>query len=196
MHSILRTPLVLVLAATVVCACSTDTKPADRPVTPADAPAAEPVIHVSEQKLAGGAETPEGLIDSAFAALQRRDEDALARLMITRDEFDRIIYPEYALHYPIAKDPRPEVKKLVGYLHFQSAAKSLRRLVANFGGHRFTWDSVAWRDGIKQFRSYQIREGTVVFARDDEGQSAEFTAFGSIIRRDGRCKFMSYLDHD
>jgi hypothetical protein len=197
----MRTPILHLSSAYVLLAvislglpgCGNDTTPGNDPAPSTTESQSAPAP--STMQLQHGAGSVEELINAAFEALAAGDTTRLASLMITREEFEEIIYPEFGAHYPTANDPRPETRTWLTDMHFLNANKGFRTTLARFGGKHLRMVDVTYDEGVKDFGSYTISEGTVVTAQLGDS-TVQIRALGSIIHRDGQFKFMSYRDKE
>lgn len=153
-------------------------------------------LETNTMRLQGAAGSIDALVKSALDAYAAGDTAALQRLMITEQEFDRYLYPEFGRHYPAAQDTSAQAREFVRDNHMLSAAKGLRKSLKEFGGRRMELMSVGFRDGAKRFSTYTIHEGTEVKVRLEDSEEAELAALGAIVEMDGRYKLLSYRDRE
>jgi hypothetical protein len=146
-------------------------------------------------RLQYGYSSPVELIDSLLQAVAVRDTATLADLAVSSTEWKEILFPEMGLHYPGARDSRPEIRDMIGELHFGSSQKGLRRLLRDYGGVRLRRLSMDMIGDTLHFPSYTIYDGTdlVVNGPDGEGR---VTFVGSIVEKDGVWKLLSYRETD
>jgi hypothetical protein len=138
--------------------------------------------------LAAGAESPEALTRALFAALEANDSTAARALAITPGEFAW-------LYYPHTKWTRPpyEMGPALVWLQLGAASdKGLVRLMRRYGGRPLRLDSLLCPDTAVTEGPNAVLEGCLVrFAVPDSAVRAR-RIFGSLLRRDGRYKFVSY----
>lgn len=146
--------------------------------------------------LHGGAGSIDELMSKAMTALEHRDTAMLNDLMITRQEWEKSLYPEFGVYYPAARDPRPEVREFLWSNHSMSSDKALRRSLARNAELRLTLDSVRFEDTVQVFPSYTIHQGTVADAHDRERKAHELRCFGSIVEMNGVYKLLSFRDRN
>lgn len=147
-------------------------------------------------RLQGAAGSIDALVKSAIDAYAAGDTVALQRLLITAEEFDRYLYPEFGQHYPAARDTSVQAREFVRENHMRAAAKGLRKSLKELGGRRMELISVGFRDGAKRFSTYTIHEGTEVKVWLEDGSEGDLPALGSIVEMDGRYKLLSYRDRE
>ena len=145
--------------------------------------------------LDGGYGSPEELIDTMLAALERRDTATLERLLITEAEWDAIIYPEMGLHYPDARDKRPEIADLFAELHRGSTRKGMLRALRDYGGRSLRRTALTFAGASHDYISYTTREGTEIVVAPHDGDAPETLRFaGTIVAKDGRHKLLAFRD--
>jgi hypothetical protein len=189
--SILRTIAAVTLACAVP-ACATN----DAPESIARPAPLNGAIGRSTGVLVGGASSPRALVESALAAFRSRDTVALARLLVTRDEFMSVVYPELGAHYAAARDTRTETMRFLWQNQALNAQKGMRKALREIGGKELKVMSIEFTGGVKEFPSYRLYEGTEVTVGVRPGSTATLYALGSMIEQSGRFKLMSYRDLD
>lgn len=184
--------LVAATLTTAVVACG-DGSDAPAPSRPDRLRGAIGAAEGSLESLAG---SPRELVEQALTAFERRDTAALVELLVDRDEFMRIVYPELGAHFAAARDTRSETKAFLWETQRLNALKGMRKALREVGGEKLELVSIEFREGEKRFPSYRLFEGTQVRVRDSSGASATLHALGSIIERERRYKLMSFRDLD
>lgn len=147
-------------------------------------------------QLSESAGSIDALIKEALNAYAGNDTATLQRILITQKEFDTYLYSEFGKHYPAARDTSTQVREFIWNNHTLSAAKAMRKSLRELGGQEMELVSVNFRDGIKDFGSYKIHEGTNVKVRLKDGDEADMVALGSIVEMNGRYKLLSYRDRE
>jgi len=137
----------------------------------------------------------EELIDALLAATARLDTTTLADLAISAEEWKEILYPEMGLHYPGARDSRPEIRDMIGELHFGASLKGLRRLLRDYGGRRLQRRSLEFTGDTLRFPSYTIYEGPDLRVSGPDGEG-RVTSVGSIVEKNGVWKLLSFRETD
>lgn len=181
--------------ALVLASCTSRTEPASG--MKARASAAGIGVPVSSAvQLSESAGSVDALVKEALNAYAGSDTATLERMLITQQEFDNYLYPEFGRHYPAARDTGRQVREFIWNNHMLSAAKAMRKSLRELGGQRMELISVNFKDGVKDFGSYKIHEGTEVKVRLNDGDDAEMMALGSIVEMNGRYKLLSYRDRE
>lgn len=152
-------------------------------------PVGAPVDH---PRLGGGEHSSEALVQAALEALGKRDTVRLRELMISREEFYDYLYPEYALHFPIAADTSQHTKKFVGDMHFLNAEKGLGKALRTLGGKKMKLVSLAFGDSLLPFTTYLIHQETQPRVRMENGSELDVEVIGSIVEMDSVYKLLSY----
>ncbi|NOT45121.1 MAG: hypothetical protein HOP14_11020 [Acidobacteria bacterium] len=132
---------------------------------------------------------PEAAARAVLEAIERRDEDALARLALSEQEFRDHVWPEL----PAA---RPERNLPFSYVWGdlrQKSALALAATLARHGGRHYDLLDLRFPGGVTTYPSYAVHRDTVLRVRDDSGTEQELSLFGSMLEQDGRWKVFSYV---
>jgi hypothetical protein len=143
-------------------------------------------------RLANGQASFEALAQVALDALARKDQATLERLALSREEFERHVWPEL----PAA---RPKTNLTVNFVWSDVALRSraqLARLLQEFGGQRFSLVKVSHRGKVVRYPSHTAYSDMQILVQDDEGQQRKLPLFGTIIEMDGRFKIYSFAAYD
>lgn len=146
--------------------------------------------------LMGGRPSADSLVAAVLDGLGRSDTALLKELLVTRDEYMKVIYPELGKHWPGARDSRPEIADALWTNHAGNAMKGLRRALRDLGGRELSVKRVEFADGTKEYVSYTTHEGTIVTAADARGKEQKIGVIGSIVEKDGVFKLLSYRDRE
>ncbi|MEP7220446.1 MAG: hypothetical protein ABI876_16090, partial [Bacteroidota bacterium] len=93
-------------------------------------------------RLANGERSQDGLARAALAAFSAGDTATLERLLISRDEFERYIYPELGMRYVAARDMRPEARSFIWENQVMNSTKGLERGLRDLSGHHMELERV------------------------------------------------------
>lgn len=140
-----------------------------------------------------GSGSADELIDRLLQATAELDTATLADLAVSAAEWKEILYPEMGLHYAGARDSRPEIRDMVGELHFGTSLKGLRRLLRDYGGVRLQRRSLTVTGDTLHFPSYTIYQGIDLLVSGPDGEG-RVTFLGSIVEKDGVWKLLSYRE--
>jgi hypothetical protein len=138
--------------------------------------------------LAGGAASPEALTRALLAALAGADTATLRALAITPGEFAWLYYP----HTRWTRPPYEMGPELVWLQVRANSEKGLTRLARRYGGQRLRFGALACPDSAATEGPNTILEGCRVTFAVADSAPRELRLFGSLLRRDGRYKFVSY----
>jgi len=126
---------------------------------------------------------------AVLEALAARDEEALTRLALTKDEFEEIVWPTLRVS-------RPEVGMPLDYVWRDTYVKSrgyLARTLADYGGKRFTLVRLEFQGETTEHPGYSVSRKTRLVVKDEAGQERTIRVFGSMIRQAGKSKVYSYI---
>lgn len=133
--------------------------------------------------------SPEALAAAVLDALAERDRDRLAGLALDGQEFRDVVWPELP-------SSRPERGVPVSYAWAdlrQKSSNALRRLVARWGGRRFTLLGVAWDGETTDYGAYLVHRETRLRLLDETGREVEMHLYGSTLVRGNEHKVFSYV---
>ena len=131
----------------------------------------------------------EALAAAVLDALADNDRDRLAALALDGQEFRDVVWPELP-------SSRPERGVPVSYAWAdlrQKSSNALRRLVARWGGHRFTLLGVAYGGETTDYRTYRVHRETRLRVRDESGREMEMAFYGSTLVRGDEHKVFSFV---
>lgn len=146
--------------------------------------------------LANGRSSIDSLLAAALDGIRQNDTATLKSLLITREEYLNIIYPELGKHWSGARDMRPEISDVLWTNHAGNSMKGLRRALRDLGGRDLKLEKVEFADGEKEYVSYVTHEGTVLTVKDGKGKNYRIGAIGSIVEKDGVFKLLSYREQE
>ena len=139
--------------------------------------------------LANTRPSPEALAAAVLDALADQDADGLAALALDGREFRDVVWPELP-------SSRPERGVPVAYawadLH-QKSSNALRRLLARWGGRRFTLLGVAWDGETTDYGPYLVHRETRLRLLDETGREVEMHLYGSTLVRGDEHKVFSFV---
>lgn len=151
-------------------------------------------LPANDRPLTGGKSSARELVEAAVTAFEKKDTATLRDLIVTRPEFMEILYPEYGMHFPAARDMREETKEFLWENQILGTAESMTKGIALLEGKRYRVVGIAATDTLS-FTSYSISEGTAATLAGNDG-TMEFKGLGAILEKNGRFKLLSYRDPD
>lgn len=141
-------------------------------------------------ELSGGASSLTDLAQELLAAVDARDEYALAALRLTKHEFAVICWPEFP-------ESRPITHITVDDAWMFSATQSqagASRTVGLYGGRNLELERIE-TDGPFAYRNFVRHRNVVLVVRDvDRGEEIRLRFVPSVIERHGRFKALLYKD--
>jgi hypothetical protein len=138
--------------------------------------------------LAGGAASPEALTRELLSSLQSNDTSTLRALVISPAEFAWLYYP----HTKWTKPPYEMGAELVWLQVSLSSEKGLVRLVRRYGGRALRLEALTCPDAAHVEGPNLVTEGCQVRFAVADSVPRELRLFGSLLKRDGLYKFVSY----
>ena len=139
--------------------------------------------------LANTRPSAEALAAAVLDALADGDADRLAGLALNGQEFRDVVWPELPASRPERGVP---VSYAWGDLR-QKSSNALRRLVARWGGHRFTLLDVAYDGETTDYGAFRVHRETRLRVRDENGQEIEMHFYGSTLVRGDEHKVFSFV---
>lgn len=195
----------LLMLCAVLMACSTSEAAHSNPARPWRQPGdvVDSILPMAEYErrfrigtepvttLGGGAADREQLARAFLAAVADHDSLALQELVVTRDEFAWLLFPQHRYREePYALDP--------GVLWMQvttASRKGRSRVLDRHGGQRLAFRALACTADTLQLRPGPARAWTDCRLEFQAGDTLlTRRMFGSIIERDGRAKFLGYAN--
>ena len=139
--------------------------------------------------LANTAPSPEALAVAVLDALAAADPDRLAALALNGREFRDVVWPELPAS-------RPERGVPVSYAWAdlrQKSSNALRRLVARWGGRRFTLLEVGYDGETTDYGTFRVHRETRLRVLDETGRELEMHFYGSTLVRGDDHKVFSFV---
>lgn len=184
--------LALIVLSLVAAACGGNHEPSDDSA----ARVGRATLLASGPRLHGGARSAYELVRAALVSFEARDTAALMNLLVSREEFLGVIYPELGMHYPVANDTRAETQAFLWENQTLGSIKGMMKALRELGGERMELKRITFEEGVKRFRTYTIHEGTRVSVQLVNGEEADMLALGSIVEMGGVYKLLTYRDRD
>lgn len=163
-----RTPTRAIVAVVGALACTACT----------DASARVPVANTYE--------SPQALAEAVLDAVAMNDPAALHALRVTREEYERHLWPEM----PDAADGVPF--GFVWGLNQSRSRRSVRKVLEEFGGRRFELVSITFSEEPETYSSYTLHYGAnLVVRRVPDGRVGRLKVMDVVLEMDGRWKLMN-----
>jgi hypothetical protein len=142
--------------------------------------------------LSGGASSVDELVERFLAALHARDRADLDALRVSEAEYRSIIVPGSV---EPGKPPQVLAEDALQYFWTEMSQKSAAHrdaILQRFGGRPLGRVRYGFEKGEHRFAGYNAYRKLVVVLRDEHGAEVEVRT-GSIVERDGRFKFASFI---
>jgi len=134
----------------------------------------------------GFSESAEDLIREALSAVERGDGEALGALLVTREEYETVLWPELP-------DRQYTPFEFVWSLASTNNRKGLRQLLSGYGGMRLELVSVTF-DGEPEVHDHftLYPDVRVRVRRPDDGAEGTLPSFDVLVKVGGGWKLMNY----
>jgi hypothetical protein len=143
-------------------------------------------------QLQGGASSREALVESFLLGLRERDSALLDALCVTEDEYRELIIPGHVAKGRPPQVLSPEASEYFWETLHQKSLSHRDGLLARFGGRRLQTRETSFEKGIGEYAGHRVYKRLSVLVSDENGHVEEIRT-GSIIERDGRFKFASFI---
>ncbi|MCL4214601.1 MAG: hypothetical protein KJZ74_11845 [Gemmatimonadales bacterium] len=140
--------------------------------------------------LTGGADTPERLARTLLTAVAAHDTAGVRALVLSRAEFAWLYYP----HTRFVAPPYELGPELAWLTHAAESGKGERRLLARFGGHALGVVALDCPGSITDEGPNRVIGGCEMRFTDGAESPRRLRLFGALLYRDGRYKFLSYVN--
>ena len=125
-----------------------------------------------------------------MSALARQDTTALARMVISREEFAWLYYPTTSQGLP----PYDLEPALLWRMLVERSDRGVRRALQKFGGQKLHFVGYDCGSGSSREGDNTIWGPCTVRFTGPSGDSVSLRFFSQIIGRGGRYKFLSYAN--
>lgn len=165
------------LTLVLLCAISCSQIPADRP---------PPRLRHAQPSM-------EALGRQVLRALRDEDKQALMDLALSKDEFEKFIWPELPVSNPKTNVPIDFVWNEL----YRRSVSHLARILQDLGGRKVSLVRVRHRGEITEYRTHTAYPDMEVLLRDEQsGEEKEYPLFGTLVEMDGVFKIYSYAPYD
>ncbi len=143
---------------------------------------------VSEAAFSGGESSVEALGRGVVRALLQADTAALADLRVTRNEHDRLLWPEFPASQ---QEPPVPVDWAWENLEMRNGG-AVFELLHRYSGGEVEFESAECRGATQSFETFVIHDDCYVLLRDAGGKRLRDQPFRSVVVRDGIHKVIRY----
>ena len=141
-----------------------------------------------ESPLANARTSSEALGRAALAAVTANDEETLSALMITRDEYETLLWPSLP-----DRDQMPF--EFVWSLTGPRSRKARRAVLEEYGGLALELVEVDLGEDVETYEGFALyREARMTIRRTDTGQVGTFPLMDVLVFMGGGWKFLNYAE--
>lgn len=143
-------------------------------------------------RLQGGASSVDELIQEFLQALRDDDPKALHALRVTETEYRELIVPGNVAEGDPPQVLSAEASEYFWQLMDQKSAYHEKSLLGRHGGRSYTVNGYSFEKGHKTYAGHQAWRRLALDVVAEDGTQNDIRT-GSIIERDGRYKFVSFI---
>ena len=138
--------------------------------------------------LANARKTPEALAEVALAAVTAEDHDALNALLVTREEYENLLWPEMP-------DGQHVTFEFVWGMSAPRSRKGRREVVNDFRGLPLELVSVDLGEETEEYESFTLwKDARMTVRRTDTGEEGVFPLMDVLVEMDGGWKFLNFRE--
>jgi hypothetical protein len=138
--------------------------------------------------LAEARRSPEALAEAALEAIGAGDEDALHALMITREEYENLLWP-------VLPDREQMPFEFVWSITAPRSRKARREAIREYGDLPLELVRVELGDDVEAYDEFVLyRDSRMVVRRSDTGTEGVLPLMDTLIEMDGGWKFMNFVE--
>ena len=143
----------------------------------------------TDSPLSNAFRTPEALASAALEAIAAEDQEALRALLITRDEYETLVWP-------VLPDSRGSASfEFVWGISEPRNRKGRREVIEDFGGIPLEVVSVDPGSDIEAYDEFVLyKEAILTVRRTDTGEEGRMGFLDVLIEMDGGWKFMNFQE--
>lgn len=132
--------------------------------------------------------SPEALAEAALTALADRDDDALRDLMITREEYETLLWPSMPDREHMPFD-------FVWSVTGPRSRKARREALDRFGGLPMELVRIDLGDEVERYEGFALHKGaTMTVRRADTGEEGSLPLIDVLVEMGGGWKFMNFVE--
>jgi hypothetical protein len=141
------------------------------------------------ERLSNSAASIEELAGEFLEAMRNEDGQKVIDLALSREEFDRFVWPEL----PASRPGTNLTSEFVwGQLNMRSQADMKGTFNRNKGKY-FELVEVQFKDGVDEYPSFRVHKDTRLVVKDEAGKKRILNLFGSVMELDGEYKIFSFV---
>lgn len=132
--------------------------------------------------------SPEALARAALAAVATNDEETLSALMITRDEYETLLWPSLPDRHQMPFDFAWSVTG-------PRSRKARRVVLEEYGGLPLELVKVDLGGDVEEYDAFTLyREARMTVRRTDTGQEGTFPLMDTLVVMGGGWKFLNFVE--
>lgn len=139
-----------------------------------------------ERPLVAAAGSADELARRFLAAVRANDLDAVLELAITREEFDRYVWPE------LPAPTRGLPADFVWDTAYNRGQAKIHGAMAALGGRQLTLKELTFTGEIEEYPTFRLYRDSLLHLVDENGKLQVIRLFGSVIELDGQFKIYSF----
>lgn len=142
----------------------------------------------AEPPLANSFPSAGRLAEAALAALEAGDRQELERMMVTRDEYENLLWDQLPESHSLPLD-------YVWMLNQKNSSRALDRAIENLQGVHFDLMDVTFREPVEEYDGFRIHIGArTLVRRSSDGAQGEIPLLDVMVERGGRWKLLNFGD--
>ncbi len=141
-------------------------------------------------ELHGAEDTAEDLARSVLAAIRMNDKSVLRDLMMSREEFDSILWREFPASRPITNITVSDVWAF----HLAHTRSGVNELITLHGGKELALERIDCAVGLDPYTNFNLLRGIRIHAVTEKGEKVVINQARTFVERNGRWKV--YIYHD
>jgi hypothetical protein len=129
-------------------------------------------------------DTPEACAQDLLDALLTRDPKVVHGVHVTKDEYEKLLWPEFPQSRPIVHEPVDEAF----FFYWSDCNKGVNKGLSTWGGIPLHVVRVRFDKGFAPFTNFNLYEGVAIEATDDQGRKTEVSIAPVFVERNGHWK--------
>lgn len=144
------------------------------------------------ERVAGGASSMDELIEWFLTALREGDRTKIEALRLTKDEYVQLVMPGHVRPGEPPQRLSPEAAEYFFGVMDTKSHYHREMLIGRFEGRSLELRAIAFEKGVASYAGHRVHKRASLELRDEEGSPVELRT-GSVVERDGRFKFASFI---
>lgn len=141
-----------------------------------------------DSPLSNARRSPEALAEAALEAIRAQDEEAVAALMVTRDEYETLLWPSLPDRNSVSFD-------FVWGMSAPRSRKARREALQDYGGLPLEVVRVDPGDDTEVYDDFTLyMDAELIVRRTDTGQEGRMPMMNVLVHMDGGWKFLNFRE--